>query len=90
MHSCRIFGAKKSHRQTWIHKTHHDLDLREATTFPLIVYSFLSMKPTSKWRFVPRFPNEGPKIRKVQTFAILGSHNFVCRFLIEMKSKAKL
>jgi hypothetical protein len=24
--------------QTRIHKTHHGLDLREATTFPLIVY----------------------------------------------------
>jgi hypothetical protein len=24
--------------QTWTHKTHHDLDLGEATTFPLIIY----------------------------------------------------
>jgi hypothetical protein len=26
-------------RAIWTHKTHHDMDLGEATTFPLIVYS---------------------------------------------------
>jgi hypothetical protein len=38
MHSWSIFGAKTSHEQTRIHKTHDDSYLREATTFPLIVY----------------------------------------------------
>jgi hypothetical protein len=34
-----IFGARKSHEQPRTHKTHHDPNLGEATTFPLIVYS---------------------------------------------------
>jgi len=49
-----------NHEQTQIHKTHHNLDLKEATTFPLIVYfvpnhdtstqmSFCSGTPT--WEF---------------------------------------
>jgi len=37
--SWNTFGARTSHRQTWTHKIHHDLDSREATTFPLIVFS---------------------------------------------------
>ncbi len=36
------FGAWTTHRQTQIHKTHHDPDLGEATTFPLIVLFMLS------------------------------------------------
>ncbi len=32
------FGAQMNHGQTRTHKTHHNLDLGEATTFPLIVY----------------------------------------------------
>jgi hypothetical protein len=39
MHNWSIFGAHMSHRHIWIHKTHHGLDLGEATTFPLIVFS---------------------------------------------------
>jgi len=38
MHNWSTFGARTSHGQTRIHKTHHDPDLGEATTFPLIVY----------------------------------------------------
>jgi hypothetical protein len=34
----RTFGAKTSHGQPRIHKTHHGPDLGEATTFPHIVY----------------------------------------------------
>jgi hypothetical protein len=33
------FGARTSHRQIWIHKIHHNPDLGEAITFPLIVFS---------------------------------------------------
>jgi hypothetical protein len=35
VHNWSTFGARAKHGQTQIHKTHHDLDLREATTFPL-------------------------------------------------------
>jgi len=38
LHSLNTFGARTSHGQTQTHKTHHGLDLGEATTFPLIVY----------------------------------------------------
>jgi hypothetical protein len=39
LHNLSTFGARTNHEQIQIHKTHHGLDLREATTFPLIVYS---------------------------------------------------
>ncbi len=38
MHSLNTFGVRTSHRQTRTHKTHHDPDLGETTTFPFIVY----------------------------------------------------
>jgi len=38
MHTWSTFGAKTSHGQTQTRKTHHSLDLGEATTLPLIVY----------------------------------------------------
>ncbi len=43
MHSwSSTFGARTSHEQIRTHKTHHGLDLGEATTFPLIVYSVIA------------------------------------------------
>jgi hypothetical protein len=38
MHSWNTFGARTSHGQIRIHKTHHSPNLGEAITFPLIVY----------------------------------------------------
>ncbi len=38
VHSWNTFGARKSHKQTQTYKTHHGLNLGEATTFPFIVY----------------------------------------------------
>jgi hypothetical protein len=32
------FDAQTNHGQTWIHKIHHGLNFREATTFPITVY----------------------------------------------------
>jgi hypothetical protein len=46
MHGWNTFGAQANHGQTQIHKTHHDLDLGEAITFPLIIY-FVSGHETS-------------------------------------------
>jgi hypothetical protein len=48
------------------------------------------MTPTFKWHFVARFPFWSPEILRVGTFATLGSHNFVCKIQIAMKSQAKL
>jgi hypothetical protein len=41
VHNWNTFGAKMSHEQTQIQKNHNNPDLREATTFPLIVYSMV-------------------------------------------------
>jgi hypothetical protein len=39
MHSLNIFGARTIHEQPRTHKTDHNMDLGEATAFPLIVFS---------------------------------------------------
>jgi hypothetical protein len=90
VHSLNAFGARTSHMQTWIHKTHHNMDLGEATTFPLIVIMCLAMGLASKCHFVLGLPSGSLEIHKVGTLATLGAHNFVCRPPIEMRSKAKL
>ncbi len=81
MHSSSIFDAKTSHRQTWTHKTHkthHGPDLKEAVTFPLIVYFVPSHGANIQMSFCP----------KVETPATLKGHNFVCRPLIDMRFEA--
>jgi hypothetical protein len=50
VHSWSTFGAWTNHGQTQTHKSHHDLDLREATTFPLIVL-FVPSHETPKLEF---------------------------------------
>jgi len=47
------FGARMSHGQTQTHKTHHDLDLGEATTFPHIVYSMHGHGTNTQMSFCP-------------------------------------
>jgi len=55
---CRwsTFGARTSHMQTWTHKTHHGLDLGEASTFSFIVYSMLGHGTNTQMSFCPRIP----------------------------------
>ncbi len=50
----------------------------------------LSMRATSKWLFVPRFPKGSPEIAKVRTCATLRGYIFVLRPLIGTRSKVKL
>jgi hypothetical protein len=83
MHSWSTFGVKKNHEQIRTHKTHHGLVLREATTFPLIVYSMPSHEIGIQMTFCHGTP-------KVGTFATLGARNFLCKPPIEMRFKAKL
>jgi hypothetical protein len=83
MHNLSTFGVRMSHGQTWIHKTHHDPNLGEATSFPFIVYYVLLHEAHIQMAFCLEIP-------KVGTPTTLGPHNFMCRPLIEMKSKAKL
>jgi hypothetical protein len=44
MHSWSTFGAWTNHGHTQTHKTHHDLNLEEGTTFPLIIFFVLGHK----------------------------------------------
>jgi hypothetical protein len=67
MRSCSIFGARMSHEQTWIHKIQHGLDLGEATTFPLILFSRPNHQAYTQMSFCP----ETPKLR-VSKFSKLG------------------
>jgi hypothetical protein len=48
------FGAWTNHRQTWIHRSHHGSDLREATTFPIIIFSMLGHRACIQMLFCPR------------------------------------
>jgi hypothetical protein len=66
MHSWNIFGAWTNHEQTWTHKTHHGLDLGEATTFPFKVFFVLSHGANTQMSFCPK----SPKL-KVLKFPIL-------------------
>jgi len=56
MHNQNTFGAQTSHGETRTHKTHHDLDLGEATTFPLIVYFVLGHGTNTQISFCPGTP----------------------------------
>jgi hypothetical protein len=56
MHNLSIFGARESHKQIRTHKTHHGPDLKEATTFPLIVYFVPLHKAHIEMAFCPKIP----------------------------------
>jgi hypothetical protein len=45
-----------NHEQTPTHKTHHGLDLGEATTFPLIVLFVLGHGVNTQMAFCPETP----------------------------------
>jgi hypothetical protein len=87
---CCLSPFQTNHRQTWIHKIHHSLDLGEATTFPLIVYSVLGHGASTKWQFIPRLPSGSPEILRIGTFVTLEAHNFVWRPPIKVMFKAEL
>jgi len=76
--------------QTWTHKIHHGLNLGEATTFPLIVYFVPGHKTNTQMSFCPGILKWDLEISIIGFLATLGAHNFACRPLIEMRSKAKL
>jgi hypothetical protein len=76
--------------QTQTHKTHHVLDLEEATTFPLIIYSMPNNGTSTQCHFVSRLPSGNLEIPKIRALATLEAHNFVCRLLIEVRSEEKV
>ncbi len=56
MQNQSTFGAQMNHEQTPTHKTHHGLDLGEATTFPLIVLFVLGHGVNTQMAFCPETP----------------------------------
>jgi hypothetical protein len=56
MRSWNTFSARTNHGQTQTHKTHHGLDLGEAITFPLIVFSMPSHAVNTQMSFCARTP----------------------------------
>jgi hypothetical protein len=87
MHNWNTLGAWMSHEHTQIHKTCHNSNLGEATTFPLIIFSMIGQKATPKCHFSQDPQVKSPKILKIGTPAILEAHNFLCRPSIKLMSK---
>jgi len=60
VHSWSTFGAWTNHGQTQTYKTHHNANLGEVTSFPLIVFSMPSHKAYTQMSFclvrIPKFP----------------------------------
>jgi len=78
-----IFSAQTSHGQTQTHKTHHDSDLKEVTTFPLVVYFMPGHGANAQMSFCPKIPKIGIPVT-------LEAHNFVFKPLIKVRFKEKL
>jgi len=60
-----------SHEHTWIHKTHHGLDLGEATTFPFIIFFVTAMGFAIKCHFSRDSQAGNLKIPKFEILASL-------------------
>jgi hypothetical protein len=56
VHSWSTFGARTNHKQTQTHKTHHGSNLKEATTFPLIIFFVLDHGASTQMSFCPGIP----------------------------------
>jgi hypothetical protein len=90
MHSWNTFDARTNHKHTQIHKTHHNLDLGEATIFPLILCFMISHKVASKCHFSQDSQVMSLEIPKIGILATLEPHNFLCKPSIEVRFKEKL
>jgi hypothetical protein len=92
MHSWSTFGARTSHEHTWIHKIHHDSNLGETTTIPLIVLSMISHGGYTQMSFCPEIPSqvENSKIPQIGTPSTLEPRNFLCKPSIEVRFEANL
>jgi hypothetical protein len=76
--SLSTFGARTSHGQTWIHKTHHDLNLGKATTFPLIVYYVPGHRTNIQMSFCPGTPKWESRNSKSWDSYDFGGHIILC------------
>jgi hypothetical protein len=72
MHIWSTFGAQINHAQTQTHKTHHDQDLGEATTFTLIIFFVLGHGSSTQMSFCPGTPKLGiPKLGLLQFWRLI-------------------
>jgi len=78
-----------NHRQTQTHKIHHNLDLREVTTFPLIVFFVHGHEGNIQMSFCPWTPKLESQNSLNWDPITLEAHNFVCKPLIEMRFEVK-
>jgi hypothetical protein len=94
MHSWNTFDAWTNHEYTWIHKTHHALDLREATTFPLIVFSIINHGGCIEMSFCFRTfktpQNSQNYDSEIAIPYILDDHNFLWKPPIKLKPRENL
>jgi hypothetical protein len=88
--SWSIFGARTSHKQTQIHKTHHGPNLGETTTFPLLVFFVPSHKVYTNVILSRDSEVGSPEVFKIGTLATLEAHNVLWKHSIEVRSEAKL
>jgi len=65
--SWNTFGTRMNHEQPRTHKTHHGLNLREATTFPFIIFFVPNHRACIQMSFCLGIPNLG-----VSKFSKLG------------------
>ncbi len=66
MHSWNTFGARMDHKQTQTHKIHHNLDLGETNTFPLILFFVFGHGACTQLSFCAKTPKLGvPKFPKL-------------------------
>jgi hypothetical protein len=89
MHSLSTFGVRMSHGQPRTHKIHHRLYLREATTFPLIVFFAALHDNHIQMAFCPRTSKWESQNSHSWDSRDFGAHNFVYRPSIAMRSEAK-
>jgi hypothetical protein len=68
--SWSTFGARTNHAKTRIHKTHHNPDLGEATTFPFIIFSVFGHMAYVQMSFCLETPNS--QLSKFSKFSKLG------------------
>ncbi len=59
MRGWNTFVAQTNHGHTWIHKTHHNLDLGEATTFFLIIFFMINHEGCIQMSSCPKTPKLG-------------------------------
>ncbi len=78
MHSLSIFGVKTNHEQTQTHKIHHGPDLREAITFPFIVYSMPLHKARIQMAFCPGTPKKESRQSQSWDSCIFGTPITLC------------